>query len=501
MKRIVPGALGVLSALSALGALGWLSMPGATVRAQQPEVPPMAGVVFKNKAPVSDKLLEIKLPRPREADLPNGLHVMVLEDRRAPQVTIQLSMRGAGGYYDPADHAGLAQFTAANLREGTTTRSTTDIAEQLDRLSATLNVSAGMASEDATIFASSLTEHVGVVLDLLSDVLLNPTFPEEEFARYKTQTRAQLLQQRSIPGFLAQERLSLVMAGDHPDGRIAPTPAVLDKTTRNDLVAFHRARYVPDHAVLAIAGDISMADAMKMIEAKLGAWKKTGAPVPTVTDPATLQKPGLFLVERANSVQTTLLVGVQGIRRTDPDFFALSVLNKVIGGGPTGRLFRHLREEKGYTYGAGSNIDAPRFRGVWVASTNVRTEVTEPALTDLLGELRQAREVPIPAKEFADAKRSMIAAFALTLESPQALLNNAITRYRFNLPADYWDRYPERINAISAADAQAMAKKYLDPARLQIVAVGSSEGAARALRKLGPVEVFDADGRLVTTYK
>jgi zinc protease len=122
-------------------------------------------------------------------------------------------------------------------------------------------------------------------------------------------------------------------------------------------------------------------------------------------------------------------------------------------------------------------------------------------LTDLLGELRQAREVPIPAKEFADAKRSMIAAFALTLESPQALLNNAITRYRFNLPADYWDRYPERINAISAADAQAMAKKYLDPARLQIVAVGSSEGAARALRKLGPVEVFDADGRLVTTYK
>jgi zinc protease len=492
---------GSLGALGALGALGVVGVTSAVLYAQQPEVPSMAGVVFKNKAPVNNDLLTIKLPRPQEADLPNGLHVMVLEDRRAPQVSIQLSMRRAGGYYDPADHAGLAQFTAANLREGTTTRSTTDIAEQLDRLSATLNVTAGMSSEDATIFASSLTEHVDVVLELMADVLLNPTFPEQEFARYKTQTRAQLQKQRANPNFLAQERFSIVMAGEHPDGRIAPAPAVLDKTVRNDLVAFHRARYVPDHAVIAITGDISMADAMKKVQARLGAWKKTGAPVPTVTDPASLQKPGIFLVERANSVQTSLLVGAQGIRRTDPDYFGLAVLNKVIGGGPTGRLFRHLREEKGYTYGAGSNIDAPRFRGVWVASTNVRTEVTEPALTDLLGELRQAREVPIPAKEFADAKRSMIAAFALTLESPQALLNNAITRYRFNLPADYWDKYPERINAITAADAQAMAKKYLDPSRLQIVAVGNAEGVARALRKLGTVEVYDADGRPITTYK
>ena len=475
---------------------------GALVAAQQqPEAPPMSGVVFKNKAPVSDELLAIKLPKPQEADLPNGLHVMVLEDRRAPQVTIQLSIRGAGGYYDPGDHVGLAQFTAANLREGTSTRSTTAIAEQLDRLSATLNVNAGLSSEDATIAGSSLTEHVDVLLDLMTDVLLNPTFPEQEFARYKTQTRAQLIQQRSNPGFLAQERFSIVMAGDHPDGRVAPKPEVLDKTTREHLVTFHRERYVPDYAVIAIAGDLSMADAMKKIQARLGGWKKAGIAEPKVSDPMTLKKSGIFLVERPNSVQTSLVVGVQAINRTDPDYFALSVLNKVIGGGPTGRLFRHLREEKGYTYGAGSNIDAPRFRGVWLASTNVRTEVTEPALTDLLGELRQAREVPIPAKEFADAKRSMIAAFALTLESPQALLNNAITRYRFDLPADYWDRYPERINAITAAEAQAMARKYLDPSRLQIVAVGNPEGVGRALRKLGPVEVYDAEGRPVTTYK
>ena len=464
----------------------------------QPETP--TAVVIKGRAPVSDQILQVKLPRPAEADMSNGVHVMVLEDRRAPQISIQLSMRGAGGYYDPAAHIGLAQFTAANLREGTTTRSSTDIAEQLERIAATLTATAGLASEDTNVTASALTEHVDVALDLMADVLLNPTFPDQEFARYKTQTRAQLLQQRASPGFLAQERFSIVIAGDHPDGRMSPSVATLDKTTRDDLVAFHRARYVPEHAVIAIAGDISMAEALKKLESRLGRWRKTGTPAPQVVDPATVQKPGIYLVERPNSVQTNLIVGVQAIKRTDPDYFAMTVLNKVVGGGPTGRLFRHLREEKGYTYGAYSTLAAPRFRGVWVASTEVRTEVTEPALTDLLDELRQVRETRIPASEFADAKRSLVAAFALTLESPQALLNNAVIRYRYGLPVDYWDRYPERVMAISEADAQAMAKKYLDPSRVQIIAVGNSEGVGRTLRKLGPVEVYDAEGRKITTY-
>lgn len=465
------------------------------------QVPSSQGIVIKGRAPVSDKLLQVKLPRPEEADLSNGLHVMVLHDRRAPQVSVQLSIRGAGGYYDPPEQAGLAQFTAAVTREGTATKSSTQISEQLERLAAALTVNAGMPSEDATITASSLTEHVDVVLDLMADVLLNPSFPAEEFARYKTQRRAQLVQQRSQAGFLAQERYSIVMAGDHPDGRVAPAIATLDKTTRDDLVKFHRERYVPDYAVIAVAGDISMADALKKITARLGGWKKAGTPVPQVADPASLSRAGVFLVERPNSVQTNLIVGTQAITRTDPDYFAVTVLNKVIGGGPTGRLFRNLREAKGYTYGAYSNIDAPRFRGTWTASTEVRTEVTDAALTEILDELRQVRETRVPAQELADAKRALIASFALTLESPQTLLNNAVTRYRYGLPVDYWDRYPERVMAVSDADAQAMAKKYLDPSRVQVVAVGNGEAIARALRKLGTVEVYDAEGKKVTTYQ
>ena len=459
--------------------------------------PASTALVSKGKAPVSNTVLKLSLPKPKEADLPNGLHVMVIEDPRAPQVTMQIVIRGAGGYYDPPAHYGLAQFTAANMREGAGKRTSPEIAEQLERLAATLTVNTTMSSEEATLNASALSEHFNDVLDLAADMILTPTFPEQELARYKTQTRAQLMQQRANPNFLATERFSQAVADGHPDGRTAPTVEALDKTTRDSMVAFHKSHYVPDHSAIAITGDITMAAAMKIVQARLGGWAKSGAPPPAVADPVAVADPGVFLVSRPNSVQTSLIVGTQAIRYTDPDFYAMTVLNKVIGGGPTGRLFRHLREEKGYTYGAYSQLDARRFRGTWLASTSVRSEVTEAALTDLIDELRQARDIRVPDAEFADAKRSIVSAFALAIESPQAPLANAITRWRYGLPADYWDRYPERIMAITQDDVKAMAVKYLDPKRLQIVAVGDRAAAEEVLKKLGRLQVFDAEGRKV----
>ena len=471
------------------------------VRAQAPQAPnpaqPSSAVVMKGKAPVSDKMLQVKLPRAQEGRLPNGLRVLLIEDHRAPQINVQLLVRGAGGYYDPASHFGLAQFTAANLREGTTTRTSPQIAEEIERMSATLSAGAGMSAEDATISGSSLTEHFGRLLDLAADLVLRPTFPEQELNRYKTQTRAQLMQQRANPGFLAQERFSIVMAEGHPDGRMAPTVEALDQTTRDALASFHKERYVPDHAVIALAGDITLADAMKAIQARFGGWGQSGSAPPAVSDPGTLSDPGVYLVARPNSVQTNLIVGVQAIRYSDDDFYRLTVLNKIIGGGPTGRLFRHLREEKGYTYGAGSMLAAERFRGVWLASTSVRSEVTEPALRDLLDELRQVREIQVPAGEFADAKRSLIASFALDLESPNSLLSNTLTQWRYGLAADFWDRYPERIMAVTQSDVQAMAKKYLDPSRIQVIAVGDQKAVEPVLRKLGRLQMYDADGKPV----
>jgi zinc protease len=201
----------------------------------------------------------------------------------------------------------------------------------------------------------------------------------------------------------------------------------------------------------------------------------------------------VYLVARPGSVQTTLYVGTQSMNRTDPDYAALTVVNRVLGG-TMGRLFRHLREEKGYTYGIGSNFSATQYRGSWTSSTSVRTDVTEPALTDLLAEIAELRDKPVPAAELADAKRAIVGSFARDLENPQQVLGYYIDNWLYGLPPDYWDTYPARVSAVTAAQAQAAAQKYWAPGRLQIVAVGDATKVTDILRKKGALQIYDADG-------
>ncbi len=199
----------------------------------------------------------------------------------------------------------------------------------------------------------------------------------------------------------------------------------------------------------------------------------------------------MYLVARPNSVQTSLAVGTQSMVRTDPDYVPLTVANRVLGG-TMGRLFRHLREEKGYTYGIGSGFTATDYRGQWQASTDVRTEVTEPALTDLLAEIAEMRDKPVPEKELMDAKRAIVASFALSLENPSQVLSYYVQNWLYGLPADYWDTYPAKISAVTAAQAQAAAAKYLDASqaadrrrrrRRQDHRDPQEEGDARDLRR------------------
>jgi zinc protease len=490
MRIRTPGLIALVAAAAGTAAIAQAPQP--------PMAPPSSkAVVLKGKAPVSDELLRVKLPRPQEATLANGLRLIVLEDRRVPRITAQLLIPGAGGFFDPAELPGVGNVTAAMMREGTTTRTSAQISEQLETMAATLTVGSGMSSPDANVFATCLTEHADRLFEIFGDVLINPSFSEEELARYKQRTRAGLLQQRSIAGFLGAEMFARVMYGDHPAGRISLMPDVLDKISRKALVDFHAAHYSPDHAALAIAGDISLAEARKLIETRLGGWKKRGAPAPKTTDPPPPGSARVTFVARPNSVQTNLLVGSQAISRRDPDYDIVQVMNKVIGGGPTGRLFIILREEKGYTYGAYSNVAAGFWRGAWQASSEVRTEVTEAALRDLLNEVKRLREEPVPDKEFQDQKRAMVGSFALSLENPQQMIGYYVTSWRFNLPVDYWDKYPERIAAVTKAQVQAAARKYLDPARLQIVAVGEPTKIAEVLKGFGPVETYDTEGKRV----
>jgi zinc protease len=460
---------------------------------------PTKGVVRKGKVPVSNEILKVTLPKPVEADLPNGLHLMVLEDHRLPQISFQIFIPGAGGYYDPPDQPGLASFVAALMREGTTSRTSEQISQQLEVMAANLNLAAGASGTEATVSGSCLSDQLDRLLDLTADVLLHPSFPAEEVARYQQRMRAQLTQQRANPNFLAAEMFNRVVYGTHPASRLSPTSAALDTTTREAMAAFHRAHYVPDHAAIALAGDVSVADARALVSARLGGWTKSGTPALAVSDPAELTNARIHFIARPNSVQTSLVVGTQAIARTSPDYDVLQVMNRIIGGGPTGRLFIHLREEKGYTYGAGSALSATSFRGDWAASTSVRTEVTEPALHDLLAEISQLRDQPVSDQELADARRAMTASFALSLESPAQLLNYHVTRWRYKLPANYWDTYPDRIAAVTPAQVQAAARKYLVANRMQIVAVGDPAKVADTLKKLGDVDNYDADGKKLGT--
>jgi zinc protease len=474
---------------------------GISVAAQQP--PPATnptkaeGTVLKNRAPVNKEVLRVTLPKPKEADLSNGVHLIVLEDRRTPQVNFSMIIDGAGGYYDPAASPGLATAVASLMREGTATKTSEQLSEQLDRLASAVNVSAGLSSPFATVNGNGLTNNLDTVLALMADVLSNPSFPQVEIDRYKTRTRAQLMQTRALAGFLAQERLNKVVFGNHPQARVAPTPAALDALTRDALVAFHKAHYVPDRAVLAVSGDITLEQAKAKAETAFGAWKKSGVALPAQTEAAPLTGPSISLVVRPNSVQTSLRVGTLSIDRKDPDFFPLTVGNRILGG-PFGRLFEHLREQKGYTYGANSGFGTSRIKGAWTASTDVTSGVTEPALTDLLDEIRQMRDVPVPAKDLENAKKAIVGSFALLLESPNAILQNYIDRHFYGLPADYWDTYASKIEAVTAADIQRVAKKYWAPERLQIVAVGEQEKVEPALKKLGTVQIFDTEGKPIT---
>jgi zinc protease len=469
---------------------------GVMSAGQAPQNPSTAaGTILKNRAPVSKEILKVHLPAAQEADLPNGVHLIVVEDHRAPQAAFQMIVDGAGGYYDPSSSPGLATFTAALMREGTTTRTSEEISEQLDRLAASVNVSTGVATPFANVVGSGLTSNLDTVLALMADVLMNPSFPQAEIDRYKARTRAQLMQNRTSPGFLASERLNSAIFGNHPSARTSPTPAALDALTRDQLVDFHDAHYAPDRAVLAVAGDITFEQAKTKAESAFGSWKRSGRPIDPQVEPEPIAGPTISFVARPNSAQTSLRIGAQSLQRTDPDYEALTVASRILGGVPVGRLFEHLREQKGYTYDARSGFGSSRIRGSWIASTDVRSDVTDPALTDLIAEIAGMREKSVSEKELEDAKRSIVASFALGLESPNAVLSDYTDRYLYKLPADYWDRLPDRYAAVTVADIQRVSQKYWAADRLQIVAVGEPSKVEPALQKLGTVQAYDADGR------
>lgn len=458
---------------------------------------PLSKVERKNMAPVSKEVLHVKLPKPAEFTLDNGLTVMILEDHRLPTVSVTLNISGAGQLFEPPNVSGLASFTAQLLREGTKTRDSKKMAEDVEKLGATLGAGAGFGSAASGINASGLSDNFDDWFALFVDILENPTFPADELAKLKARQKIQAKQVRSNAQFLAAERFARAVFGDHPAANIYPTEASIDAMTPELLSKWHHERYVPQNSILGIAGDVNTTTLLPKLKKWLAGWQKTDLKEPMSPKPVPPTTKRIYLVDRPGSVQTDVAIGNIAISRDDPDYPAVVVMNRIVGGGPAARLFMNLREEKGYTYGVYSNFTALKYPGAWQAGGNMRSEVTEGAMTEFFKEFNRIRNEPVPAAEMDEAKRSVVASFALSLESPATLLNYAITRKIYNFPANYWDKYPADVSAVTAEDVQRVAKKYVNPENMQIAAVGEAAKIRAVLEKFGPVDVYDLEGKLM----
>ncbi len=469
------------------------------VFSQAPAAQPAGSKVErKNKAPVSNELLRVSLPKPVKATLNNGARVVVLEDHRFPTVTVRLMIEGAGGLFEPRDLPGLASMAAQMMRQGTATMTSKQLAEETDKLGARVSVNAGFGSTDANLTASGLSENFDRWFAIATDVLLHANFPADELNQLRQRQTVMLRQQRANPGFLANERLSQVLFGEHPAAVVTTTAEALQKFTPELLKKWHDERYVPQNAIIGIAGDVKAAAVIAKLNQVLAGWKKTDLNVTLPSNPTPAAATKLFLVDRPNSVQTNLLLGNIALDRRSPDYIAMRVMNRVVGEGAAARLFMNLREEHGYTYGAYSRLQAEKFPGPWVANSEVRTDVTDGALTEFFNEIHRICEQVVPAEELGKAKRSVVAAFALSLERPDSLLGYALESEVYGYPADYWDTYATKVMGVSADDVQRVAQKYLKPGAIQVVAVGDGTKIKTVLQKYGPVEVYNTDGKPVT---
>jgi zinc protease len=356
------------------------------------------------------------------------------------------------------------------LTEGTASRTSREIADEVARLGATLQ--AGANADYTTVAASSLATFSEDILELMADVALRPVFPLNEVELAKQNTKENLKQQRAQPSFLASEMVANVIFGAHPYHITAPTPESIDATTRERLIEFHRAMFVANNAVLLVVGDVQQDSIMQQVERLFGDWQRGDVPGDDFPDPPQRRSRSTYIVDRPGSAQTNIVIANLGITRTNPDYFPMLVMHTVLGANASSRLFMNLREEKGYTYGAYSSLDARRTAGTFRATAEVRTPVTGDSLKEFFYELNRIRHEPVSEKEIADAKSYLTGVFPLRLETQEGLVDQLVQLKMFDLPDDYLEAYRNRVQAVTIAEVQEVARKYVRPDEAAIVIVG-----------------------------
>lgn len=434
----------------------------------------------------------IRFPSFHETRLPNGLELIVLEYGAMPVASVNLYVRG-GAAADPAQRAGLAGMTAELLTKGTTTRSATQIAETIEGVGGSLGSSAG--DDWLTVSGSALAEHLPLAFELVADVVQRPTFPQDEFELARRRTLSGLQAALGQPGELARRRfLEEVYGAEHPYG-VSPVPGTIEALTRDDLVRFHREHVGPQNAMLVVAGAVSVAEVERLARQHFGAWQPSAAPAVRLPGVPARGQTRIYLVHRPGSVQSNIWMGHPGTRPDDPDYFALQVLNQILGGGVDSRLFQILREEKGWTYGAYSRFTRPRDVGYFAATAEVRTEVTDSAVAEMMRQLRRLREEAVPTEEFEAAKSYLAGSFPLRLETAAQVASQVAQARLLGVPIETVTEYPQRIRAVTPADVQRVARERLHPDRAAIVVVGDATRILGSLEPLAPVVLYDVEGR------
>lgn len=470
----------------------------AALLAALPSVPLPAQEVDRSHPPTLPPPPALRVPAVETATLPNGLELAVIEMHKVPVVDVTLLL-GAGTVCDPDDLPGLATFTATMLQQGAGSRGALDIADEAAYLGASLNTGAGYDAATASLHVPK--RRLGPALDLLADVVMRPTFPDTEIARQRDLRRSQILQQRDQPVAMANVAFAAIVFGAaHPFGRpVNGTETSTAALNRDRVLQFYQAYYRPNTTRVLVVGDVTLDEATRLVAARFGGWARSAAPPqPTAAAPAAAART-IYLVDKPGAAQSVFRIGQVGVSRATPDYFALEVLNTILGGSFTSRLNQNLRETHGYTYGANSQFAMRRLPGPFVAAASVVTAKTDSALIEFMRELRRTRDEAVPQAELAKAKAYISLGLPADFETTQGAARQFSNLLLYDLPLDYYGTYIPRINAVTAADVQRVARQYLDPDHLAIVVVGDRTKIEAGLQALheGPIAYRDMWGQIV----
>lgn len=402
---------------------------------------------------------------------PNGMTVLVLEQHFLPIVEIHALVK-VGSAQDPPEKAGLSNLVASLLDEGTTTRTSKQLAEQIDFVGGSLGAH---ADEDfGTASVRVLQKDIDLGFTLLADILQHPVFPKQEFERVRSQILGELSSDDDDPGHVAMKAFNHLVFQNHPyRWPVNGTEETLKKITLADVQNFYAKEYLPNQVILTIVGDVTVEQATVLVQSHFGSWKKGPVQPRTVKKPAAIDKKAVQLIEK-DLTQSTIMVGHLGISRTNPDFYAVTVMNHILGaGGFSSRLMDSIRDKQGLAYGITSHYDARAMPGSFWINLQTRTETTNQAISSVLSEMKAIREAPVTDQELAEAKAFLMGSFPLRLDST-AKMAQVLSQVEFyGLGFDYFSQYTKWIERVTREDVQRVAKQYLDPQHYALVVVGN----------------------------